>query len=318
MKKSSLFLKSLLFSLLGIICIFPGYTQEIPNPGFETWINEGSGAPAGAQRPANWYTLNQTILFLFPFTTTTKNTDAHTGSFSAELSMMTKTVPGVGTVTMPGMLSTAKVTLDLVGQSFSATGGWPFTGTPSKLTGYYKYQPDNGDSCLIGVALSRWHDGSRDTLAIGGIASTTVQSDWTLFEVPIEYLMTETPDTMNIVILNSVPALPSTHLNTKMWVDDLAFDYSGVGVEMKPVKNNLAVYADGNTKKLILDCKFEKATPCSFRLYNLKGNCVSEFEKTILTGTEYIDISQLPYGVYILKVTSGNQVLDTRKISIHS
>jgi len=80
--------KTILFlSLLTILCL-GSFAQDIPNSSFETW--------AGGE-PNDWNTSNQNIVG-FDFITVQKETaNPQQGSASARLTVVTKTIPFVGT-----------------------------------------------------------------------------------------------------------------------------------------------------------------------------------------------------------------------------
>jgi hypothetical protein len=279
------------------------YSQDIPNASFENWANG---------EPVDWHTTNQSL-----FTTVIKDaTNPQNGVYSAQLKVVTVTIPFIGTYSMPGILSTANMEADIIKLQFNIWGGYPFTGMPNRLAGYLRYQPVNNDTCYFGWALSKWQNGARDTIGYGVTHRGGTISDWTYFEVPIEYNIWEAPDTMNILFLNTNLADGQTHTNTKMWVDNLSFIYGPVGIEGITFPNDLRIYANGETRRLILESSFDKPENLDIWLYSVNGALMLEDRKIMSQSTETISIASLKPGIYIIKVTNGNRLIESRKISI--
>ncbi len=279
------------------------HSQDIPNASFENWANG---------EPVDWHTTNQAL-----FTTVIKDaTNPQEGSFSAQLKVVTVTIPFIGTYSMPGILSTANMEADVVNLQFNIWGGYPFTGMPNRLAGYLRYQPVNNDTCYFGWALSKWQNGARDTIGYGVAYRGGIISDWSYFEIPMEYNIWETPDTMNILFLNTNLADGQTHTNTKMWVDNLSFVYGPVGIEGITFPNDLRIYANGDTRQLILESSFTKPKKLSVSIYSLNGAIILDERKTMSQSVETINLASLKPGIYILKISENNRLIESRKISI--
>jgi hypothetical protein len=293
------------FSLLFSIQIF---AQQVPNGSFETWTNG---------EPDHWKTSNQSIPFVGSITTVTKDaTDSQEGSASAKLTVVTKSIPFVGTYTLPGVLTLGKLNIDIANQTASISGGYPFTGMPDKLTGFIKYQPVNNDQYSIGWGLTKWNNGIRDSIGVGAIYNNSVLNSWTYFEVPIVYLKTETPDTINVLVLNSNPIDGINHTGTILWIDNLSFVYGTVGIEVKAFTNGLRMYADANSHQLIVTSSFPQNEKLDISLVNMTGYEVKHWMRYMQQSTEHFDITNLPPGTYILRISSGTRMIDSCKINI--
>ncbi len=297
----------LLTSFILVLLYIQGFSQQVPNGSFETWA---SG------EPDNWNTSNQNIIG-FTFTTVEKElASPQQGSASARLTVVTKTIPLFGTFTLPGVLTLGILNIDLVAQTASVTGGYPFAAMPQKLTGYYKYQPVNNDTALIVLGLFKWKNGNRDTVGGGALYFEGTHNDWTPFEIPVTYPIWENPDTMNIVILNSNPLSPVNHTGTKMWVDNFAFVYGTVAVEGLTSADNIRIYAERDNRQLVLSSSFEKQENLDISLFSMAGIEVRKWKRSMSRSTEHLDISNLPPGTYLIRITSGNKHIDSRKITI--
>ena len=290
-----------------LICCLSGFAQGVPNGSFETW---GSG------EPDSWNTSNTNILGL-DFTPVTKDlTSPEDGTASAKLTVVTKTIPFVGAITIQAALTLGTLNIDPIAQTATLTGGYPFTAMPQKLTGYFKYQPVNNDTCYFGWGLTKWHNGGRDT--IGYVAKDTMGTinAWTYFELPLEYTIWEAPDTMNILFVNSNPSDGLTHTNTKMWVDNLSFVYGVVSIQGVTFAKGLSLYAERDARQLVLSSTFEKQENLDIGLFNMAGNEMRHWKRSMQTSTEHLDVGGLVPGTYLIRILSGSRLIDSRKITI--
>ncbi len=245
----------LLFAISLLYCI-NSFAQQIPNNSFESWAGN---------EPDSWTTSNQDIGNKF-IAVTKDMTDPKQGSNSARLTVITMSIPLVGTY-----------------------------------------------SC---IGLFKWNNGKQDTLGYGGIYKTVLASTWTPFEVPINYLSSETPDTMNIVILNSDPLDGTDHTGTILWVDNLSLEYGTVGIEGIDFTKNINIYAERNARQLVLSTSFAQQENLDISLFNMVGIETRNWKRSMQQSTEHLDVNNLPTGTYVIHISSGNRILYTRKITI--
>ena len=168
----------------------------------------------------------------------------------------------------------------------------------------------------MGWGLTKWNNGTRDTIGFGAISVSASLNSWTYFEIPLQYLRTETPDTMNILILNSNPLDNVDHTGSVMWIDNLSFNYGTVGIEGVTFSKELNIYAGSDARQLVLSSAFTKPEHLDISLYNMAGIEAGRWQRTMQQSIEHLDISNLPPGTYVIRVTSGNRLVDTRKITI--
>ncbi len=291
--------------ILQLFCI-NSFAQQIPNNSFETW----SGG-----EPINWKTTN-TILGI-NFNTVAKDlADPQQGIASAKLTAVSKTIFLIGTYKIPGVITLGKLNADLLKQTYSLTGGTPFTGRPLKLSGYFKYQPVNNDTCIFGMGLFKWNNGKQDTLGFAAMDTMGTFNSWTHFEIPVHYIALGDPDTLNIVILNSNPLGVVDHTGTNLWVDNLSLEYGTVGIEGVTFNKKLSIYAEPNARQLILESSFDKMEILDISLFNMSGIEIKQWKRAMLHSTERLDVNTLSPGTYVIRITSGNSLIDTRKITI--
>lgn len=279
----------------------------IPNADFEQW--------AGGE-PDSWNTSNMMVLFT-QFTTVTRETsNPQSGTSCAKITTVTQNVFPIGSVSIPGILTLGVLNIDYIGQTASLTGGTPFTGIPQALTGFYKYQPTTLDSCFLGFGLFRWNNGTRDTI---GYAYTTIgnaATAWTAFEVPLEYDIWESPDTINIVFLasNALDGLP--HGGTKLWVDNLSLVYGAVSIEGISFPSEFKIYADGAKRLLVIHPDLKQKQIVEMEVYDMVGlkrihqSC--SIQNTELT----LDIADLNPGTYVFRANIPGEKPFTRKFTI--
>jgi hypothetical protein len=298
--------------LLSSLLLFPAFhlsSQDIPNSGFENWTGGN---------PDDWYTTNTTFLVLTFNVVNKETTNPHSGLASARLEVVTNTIPFVGTYTVPGVLTLSEIDLDLEQGSFNISGGYPFTGMPQQLAGFIKYQPVGTDTAFFGFALSKWNEnGTRDTIGYAQDTITGSIPNWTEFHLPMPYNIWEAPDTMSILFLCTNVNDPIVHTGTKLWVDDLSFIYGPVGISGITFGKDYRIYADATSRQLILDASFDPPRDLELALLSISGQIMDHRKCRIGKSKELIETSHLPPGVYILKISEGNRVLDSRKINIY-
>jgi hypothetical protein len=277
----------------------------IPNSGFENWTDFGY-----YENPEGWDTPNEELMAIpfFGMTVVSKSNDHHgNGSFSAQVETKHLTIPPMD---VPGFMTCGKILINVAAGTFTLSGGVPVVDMPTHLKGYFKYLPKGGDSCLIGILLTKTTDGIRDTVGFGYFTSKETISDWTPFSAWINYITATEPDTMNIVAISS--AQVAMTVGTKLFVDDLFLDYT-VGYKIKDPAAGISVYNDQETKRLIIFFTFDDSEITSIRLINMVGQDIT----AVQTGkfkSEKLEISYggKPQQAYFLQIVHGNQIF-TRK-----
>jgi hypothetical protein len=269
----------------------------IPNAGFETWIDYGD-----YDNPQYWDTPNEELSSIpfFGTTVVTKSTDHNTGLYSARLE--SKDVTLVGEV--PGFMTLGTLTLDIVNLSYTITGGVPVEDVPTHLKGFYKFFPKGGDSCAIGIGLSRWTGTVRDSIGIGTFSTKDTVPDWTPFSAWIDYDTTAAPDSMIIMAFSS--AQEDLTPGTVLFVDDLWLDYT-VGVDETDPATGISVFNDRETKRLIVFTDFQSPQSVNVSLFGMSGTRVFSTDAGLMAKAKVmVPYSDLSGGVYILEVIHNN------------
>ncbi|MHC1776429.1 MAG: T9SS type A sorting domain-containing protein [Lentimicrobium sp.] len=277
--------------------------DPIPNPGFEEW---SSGEPVG------WNTINQNI-FGTDFTCVTRDqSNPHTGTYCAKIQTITQNIFIVGPVTMPGILSLGEITLDVINQTGTVSGGVPIDTRPNILKGWFRYLPAAGDSCIMGIGLSRWNGTGRDTLAYGYTTIGGQNPNWQEFSLPIDYLIWEMPDTMNIMFFSSNLLTGSPVTGSVLYVDDLMLEYGPVSVSNTGKKDEMSLRYSGEDRLIILN---PGSNPAEVRLYGLNGSCVGKVKPDAGQPEIEMDISRLRPGIYIARVINSDGSSSSLKFS---
>lgn len=168
--------------------------QSVPNGSFEDW---DSGEPTGP-----WLTCNA-VTQGYPSYGTLRTTDAVDGSYAAMLVSGHVTIPVLGTqdttaILMSGTMSGGPVSIPAM--------GFPYAARPQVFELYYKFvpaMPVGRDTARIYVRLSRL----GQTVGTAMLKLYASVPDWTLVQLPISYVLADTPDTALIDITSSLSGL---------------------------------------------------------------------------------------------------------------
>lgn len=281
-----------IFLLISFISL-SGFAQNIPNPGFESWIQYG-----GYKDPEGWFTINGLTILGGGATALQANApiDVHSGSFALRLrsiSIFGQVAPGIAAT---GSINPLTQAID---------GGTPYNARPLGLSGWFKYAPSGTDTASVGITLTRWNaqTQSRETIAEGGFIETTLVAEYDRFWAPLTYFSAEPPDTMVIVLLSSSGSLPQA--NSTFIVDDLnfEFDYPTATENLQandafdalpyPVPASGYCFINNHTQKYALT-----------EWFDIAGKLV--LQQPLAAGINYIDASMLPAGVYTWKLYVAN------------
>ena len=147
--------------------------------------------------------------------------DAHSGNFALRIETVEISFFGEDPDTI-GYITTGSVGDDGI------DGGFPYTGQPDKLTGYYKYTPVGNDTAVINVIFSKYNSGTGETDELfDHLIHLPPTSSYTKFELPIQLL--EMPDTANVTIGSSNYAEEENFkgIGSVLLIDDIQFEIIG-------------------------------------------------------------------------------------------
>jgi hypothetical protein len=290
-------MKKALFSV--IISIFIAAPlmaqQQVPNGDFEDWETH----VLGFEYPVGWDNPNA-VLSLFGLTPVMPSTDAAHGNYSAYLE--SKLLNADGEFVIPGVVTLGTFVVDYVNSTATMEGGIPFTDRPPALTGSYKNFPAEGDSTMVVVIFTRYMGtkGKRDTLAVAGMFSKETVENWTTFAIPINFYSEDSPDTMNIIVVSSNMIQPNK--DSKMYIDNLAFDYSfGIGEAFPAIETSVFPNPANNE----LSMSFDRQLDASLSIFSNEGQLLYTGR---VNGVEHhVDVSAFAAGTYYFTIFEKNR-----------
>lgn len=193
---------------LALTCSLSSASAQVPNGGFEVWVNSG-----GALEPVGWLTYNDVPTVGGP--TVEQGSPGNPGDHHV---VITSRAASGGGLPIQGWVSAG-----LAGTH----AGFPCTARPAILTGQWQYGIQPTDSGQVIAALSKWNNMtlSTDPIAFGSVGVTGSLSTWQPFSVPLTYLSADTPDTAYIQIVSSID-FSAPVVGSFMKVDDLTFSGS--------------------------------------------------------------------------------------------
>lgn len=290
-------MKTVFFTGIAVLFLLSANAQlTIPNAGFENWTAAGS-----YENPDSWDSPNDVTSSLGKIVVEKEETYVHSGNYAAMI-----TVQSSFAGNLPGMLTLGDFSFDLLSMTATIAGGIPFSGRPEKFTGWYQYDPQNSDICLMGAFLLKDNAGVWDTVAIAGFESTASVTAWTAFEADFDYRSSETPTHMNIILMPTDRNNPQA--NSTIYIDDLGFTYP-VSVDDQE-KNNFQAYA--NTENNRIDVLFPSETRGTLTLRDMQGRIV---HSSIISSTaSSIDMQQVTAGIYLITFESEKAVYSIKTI----
>lgn len=257
-------MKNLVILSLFIIIGYLASGQQIPNHEFNTWVDHGS-----YEEPEFWNTSNEALAILGE-TTVFKSNDAYSGSYSALL----ETRFLLGFTNVPGLMTLADISIDIIAQTYSISGGFALQENVKMLTGMYKYTGVDNDSATVFIYnFKRDNSGDIDTIGYG----TTYLHDaneWTPFTVLMDNQNTHVPDTFNVIITSSGPEF---HAGSVLKVDSLAIE-TNTGIIHLDTENQIIVTYPNPATSVVY---FEMETVSKTRklmIFNTVGKLVNELD----------------------------------------
>lgn len=259
------------------------FGQTIPNNDFENGADSTSAT--------SWQTINDVAPSTEGFN---RVSDSFSGNYAAKL----KTFDFFGN-TIPGIATLGEV------QIGSVRGGIAFPHRPNKLTGYYKH-PGTQDNSLIWVYFIKNNGGSVDTIGQGIFTPSGNITQYTAFEINIAYTNSDTPDSMNIVLLSD-----ENLVGSELYVDKLTFDYASSTTEELEFQKNIKVYPNPSNGIFNISNKNQQSTT-NLKIINTLGKVIRSQELSLKNNQ--INISKEPEGIYFLQITNSQNHIITKKI----
>ncbi len=203
-------MKKMLLFLLMIVPLFSVRAQNVPNRGFEAWETREL-----YEDPVSWYSSNAFTVKYKGITDTLLLVEKSEEAYSGEGALYLHN-EAFGEDTLPAfVICQGYVSGDYPDLQF--VGGFPYTGQPDSLTGYFRYDLPEEDTLILVVAFKR----GGEVQAVTWLALTGTREGWQRKAFALN-VPAEAPDTAFVGIAATTPWDPRP--GGKVWVDRLAFD----------------------------------------------------------------------------------------------
>lgn len=215
---------------------------EIPNLNFDTWSQNGKNWYPNADASNSYWATGNEGVTLGGSSNSTGVEDSHSGLAAQLQTVQVKVL--IVKVTAAGNIFIGNYKTNTSNPASSVTFGREYTGArPTKLSGYFKYQPEaemssgsvpseklEKDECDIYIQL--WS--GSETIGEGHFITNETVSEYTRFEIPVEYTVTnKRPDKITIVATSSryggyfdgMNVIGQLAIGSTLWVDDFELSY---------------------------------------------------------------------------------------------
>ena len=317
-------MKYLITIVLLALAVNAAHSQSnVPNGDMENWhtvvvSSSLNYEDLGTDAADNWMSTLNSLKAVPPTAggpgpvTVFKTTDAYSGTYAAKA--VSANFPlGSFTIFIPGMIGTA--IMDMTG--VRALLGKPCPNCkPLRFKGYYKFEPENGDSCAAVILLSRWNTAAhkRDTIGYGKMVQHSPVPNYTQFDIPVNYTGTGAVDTMTLLVVSSagfnvIQFMSSVgQVGNTMYVDALTLDYpAGIQQVLMP-EVGVNVYPNPASDILHIDLTKEVSNG-TFEVYSASGKLVGTYGLSQTSNT--VPVYSLGNGAYYFRLISGKELVNT-------
>lgn len=297
--------------LLGLLGSYVAQAQTIPNAGLETWVQRN-----GRELPANWQVTDDFYSYgTYNTGTTTKTTDAHSGSFAAKL--VNVTIPSsTGSYPENGLLSAGSRTSPYVLRALNNLpigGGVPYNTRPTQLQFYYKNVGVASDSAVVLVLLTRTVNGAPSTVGLS-VSLLPPVSTYTGVTLNIQYdsNVTAAPDTAHITfssgIARNIAITPSG-----LYIDDVSLTGAALATRADASTQAQLTVAPNPSPggRFVLNSPDQPALAASpLQVLDALGRIVVQQPAQAAPGGQReLDLSNLREGVYLLRLDAKDGVI---------
>lgn len=265
---------------------------SLPNFDFEQWTQYIYTKPEG------WYAEKYNFNNEGFYNTTALTTDRYLHDRAVLISNNI-----VGAKMIKGEMTTVKTRNDIWQKpSFPIVANYQF------LTGYYKFEQENGDTAFVNVRLFK----NGVNMANGEYLFTQSNNDYMPFIVPIQY-----QDPNQEILADSATIIIHSYRsdvrgNSKLWLDALSFDGAISNSVSSIVSENRDVLLFPNPCNQFFTLNFsnQQAQNVTIRLFDLSGRCLKTIlEQPLSQGGHQINVNteDLSNGCYFCILYMGNE-----------
>ncbi|MFT7588181.1 MAG: hypothetical protein ACI959_000388 [Limisphaerales bacterium] len=309
--------RRIIYSLLTLVLVAHFATTTtaqsslIPNGVFEEW----TVSEIPYVNPIEWSSLNETHFLLgYDQYTVQKTNDAYEGSFALSIETQ-KLCTGVSgqeiCLLVPGAAVLGELFIHPADLSI-ITFGVDFFERPEAMTGWYKYQPVSGDSCLIVVELSRFNDGvgMREIIGLGKFYQSSAICSYSPLNIPIIYYSESTPEKLRIIAHSGVISTAYSGaypVGSTLLLDciTLGDELVTTGIESLYSDGDIQVYPSPAQTSLDFQLDGLPADEYLIEVHSITGALLHTEQIQVQDQTNgSIEVSNWPSGTYILSVKS--------------
>lgn len=230
-------MKTLLLTAAMIASILTSFAQtQIPNGDFEDW-SAVSNCKKGIDSLNNFFSSENFMYYnnlisgnkveycpdnAMPL----KSTDKQSGNYALRLGALTYSLNQIPYYSY-NFVTLGTAELSGSGNNIGiASMGIPFTGRPTKLTGYYKFIP-GVDTDSLNLIVAGYDNLKGDSLFYGQFITSSTQSTYKKFEIKLNYNTADQSDPILLYIGIIVGSLQTPFIdpNTVAFIDNLVFEY---------------------------------------------------------------------------------------------
>ena len=190
--------------------------------------------------------------------------------------------------------------------TFQPKSGFAFSQRPQNLTGSWQHMIMGSSQGFVDVQLTKWNTSThvRDVVATAHQVLSGMAMSWTTFSITLTYVSGNNPDSC-IITLSASGSTPTN--NDYLWVDNLAFTGSVMGIENKQVLNNFKFFPNPATDKLNIEFNNIRSAAVKIQLVDISGKLVKEINAGEFEGNykNSINTAEFAKGVYFIKLISG-------------
>ncbi len=281
-----------LLSIAAFAVTISSVNAQIPNSGFETWMNMGT-----YENPDGWATLNDYTTAAGVYTAE-KGTPGSPGI--SYLKLTSKTVgPSVANgVAVSGVLDPA---------TQQPVSGFAFNQQPASFTGKWQHMIYGTSQGSINVQLTRWDAGtnSRIVVATANKTLTGMAMSWANFTIPFVYTDSQAPDSC-IIVMRASGNNPTDQ--DYLWVDNLAFTGNVAGIASQSIFADIAIFPNPTTENFTINLHSKEVQTISYELISVTGDILFSKNESIKEGQNTLAIPAvgLSKGNYLVRIISGS------------
>ena len=309
----------LLTGILFFAVAFSLVAQQLSNPGFEAWEDAGPVA----DEPVKWSSIKTSDAgdFINNFAPVVwgQSSDAHSGSYSVEITNVMSIVMATGTLTN-GRVH-AEVT-PANGYVFTdpADEKWHMvmTSRPDSVVIWAKYTPQGGDTAQVKVLLHKGAgtlppkpENQENRVGFAQINITAQVNEWTRFSAPFTYSSDDNPEYLLTVLTAGAGTLAVE--GSKVFYDDFELIYGSNSIGDDVAKNKNLIYLSDQSLRFdrFANHVSDQAT---VEIIDLRGAVV--FKSAIISNEVNIGKLHMTPALYVVRI-SGQEISYSQKLYLN-